>query len=605
MEHVADKASTSSNHEKEESSYEPKNVFHAMSHAFRDPDNDSDSSCDDLREKIVAGVRNQEVQVDEHLFFGPYQNSGHLLALHPEPIQIFRLWQVYIDNVNPLLKVSHVNSLQTRIIEAASNLINIDPDLEALIFSIYCMSILSLSTQDCQTMFGSSKKYLLSRYQLGCRQALWNCDFLQTNNLDCLIALFLYLISIRPDTTRQSLASMLAIAIRLAQRMGIQSEKALANFSPFDAEMRRRLWWSLVLFDTRMSELAGSGLATLDPTWDCRIPLNVNDVDLRLDMKVLPAARTNPTDAVFAVIRSELGEYLRHAAFHLHIDSSAFKALVKQFDNALTLDNDRIVQLRTNIEDRYLKFCDHGNPVHFMASWTAKVQLAKYHLMEQNFRLSSSTEQRVDMQLDTATGFALEMLECDTVIMTAPLTKGFIWLHQINFPFPAYYQVTQDLRRRPTMEKAQHAWNVMSDNWEAWFHVHFSRTSAIFQLLTKLILQAWEACEPVSTLAGQKLTTPKIVSSIQDALARIASDLQNLEMEEASISTNLEINEFPLSHMPPALVDSNMSFGLGSQSGHAWTPPGMSFVSNPLGQIPLGGQMTHTDWTAYGGQPGW
>lgn len=133
--------------------------------------------------------------MDEHLFFGPYQKNGPLVGLHPEPIQIFRLWQVYIDNVNPLLKVSHVNSLQTRIIEAASNIININLEQEALLFSIYSTSILSLTTEDCQAMFGSSKKYLLSRYQLGCRQALWKCDFLRTSSLDCLIALFLYLVS--------------------------------------------------------------------------------------------------------------------------------------------------------------------------------------------------------------------------------------------------------------------------------------------------------------------------------------------------------------------------------------------------------------------------
>lgn len=398
---------------------------------------------------------------------------------------------------------------------------------------------------------------------------------------------------------------MSAIAIRLAQRMGIHSETALANYSPFDAEMRRRLWWSLVLFDTRISELAGSGLATLDPTWNCRIPLNVNDVDLRPEMKVLPAARTNPTDAVFAVVRSELGEYLRHAAFHLHIDNSAFKSLAKQFDTRLALDVDRIVQLREMIEDHYLKFCDQENPVHFMTTWTAKVQLAKYQLMEYNYRLSGSSEQRLDVQHDAATGFALEMLESDTTIMTAPLTKGFTWLHQINFPFPAYYQITQDLRRRPTMDRAQKAWNVMSDNWEAWFHVHFSRTSPIFQLFTKLILQAWEAYEAASTSARQKLTTPRIVSSIQDTLARISEDLQNLEMEEPSMSTDLETNGFPLSQMPNALLDSSTSFGTGFQNRHMWTPPGMSFVPIPLGQNPTGGQMNHSNWTAYGGQPGW
>lgn len=118
-------------------------------------------------------------------------NSG----LHPDTAQIFRLWQVYLENVDPLLKVTHNPSLQGRIVEAASNLAGIDTNLEALMFSIYCVAVESLRDDDCQTVFASSKADLLTRYQFGCQQALSNCGFLQTSSHECLTALFLYLVS--------------------------------------------------------------------------------------------------------------------------------------------------------------------------------------------------------------------------------------------------------------------------------------------------------------------------------------------------------------------------------------------------------------------------
>ena len=99
-----------------------------------------------------------------------------------------------MDNVNPMLKVVHVPSLQARVIEAASDVANIAVPLEALMFSIYCTAVLSLTTDDCQTMFGSSREDLLSKYQSGCQQALWNASFLRTTDRDCLTALFLYLV---------------------------------------------------------------------------------------------------------------------------------------------------------------------------------------------------------------------------------------------------------------------------------------------------------------------------------------------------------------------------------------------------------------------------
>ena len=108
---------------------------------------------------------------------------------------MFRLWQIYLDNVNPLLKVTHIPTLQGRFIEAAANVKNIPPNLEVLMFSIYCMAVHSLDAIDCQTTFGIPKDDLLTRYQSSCQQALFNAGFLRSNDRDCLTAFYLYLVS--------------------------------------------------------------------------------------------------------------------------------------------------------------------------------------------------------------------------------------------------------------------------------------------------------------------------------------------------------------------------------------------------------------------------
>ena len=136
---------------------------------------------------------------DDQLLFGSRKTAVELSTLHPGPVQIFKLWQIYLENVNPLLKVTHTPSLQGRIVDAVSNMTNISPTLEALMFSIYCTAILSLITDDVQVMFGSSKEDLLSRCQFGCRQALLNCGFLRCGDRDCLTALYLYLVCLLGD----------------------------------------------------------------------------------------------------------------------------------------------------------------------------------------------------------------------------------------------------------------------------------------------------------------------------------------------------------------------------------------------------------------------
>jgi hypothetical protein len=131
---------------------------------------------------------------NNQLLFGSRKANVQLSTLHPGQIQIFRLWQIYLENINPLLKVTHTPTLQVCIIEAASDVANISPTLEALMFSIYCMSIVSIHEDECRNTFGSSRKDLLAAYQFGCQQALLNCEFLRSDSRECLTALHLYLV---------------------------------------------------------------------------------------------------------------------------------------------------------------------------------------------------------------------------------------------------------------------------------------------------------------------------------------------------------------------------------------------------------------------------
>jgi hypothetical protein len=157
-------------------------------------DEDSDSSAYVLREKEVKQAWDTLFASNDTLLFCSRNTSIDLAALHPSQIHIFKIWQVYLENFNPLLRVTHTPTLQPRIIDAASDVSNIDPPLEALMFSIYCVAIFSLDQAECQKMFAASRDELLSRYQLGARETLLNCGFLRTDSRECLTALHLYLV---------------------------------------------------------------------------------------------------------------------------------------------------------------------------------------------------------------------------------------------------------------------------------------------------------------------------------------------------------------------------------------------------------------------------
>jgi len=133
-------------------------------------------------------------RMQSHTLFAPLGNNPDLSASHPEQVQIFRLWQIYLDNVNPLLKVTHTPSLQPLIIDAASKIPDIDPALEALMFGIYSTSIASLEDSECRSLFQWPKKDLLAGYQSACQNALLKCGVWRSNDVTTLTALYLYLV---------------------------------------------------------------------------------------------------------------------------------------------------------------------------------------------------------------------------------------------------------------------------------------------------------------------------------------------------------------------------------------------------------------------------
>ena len=62
-------------------------------------------------------------------------------------------------------------------------------------FGIYCIALNTLSPHDCEAMFGMFRETLSTRFRFGCQQALLNCRFLRSAELECLTAFYLYLVS--------------------------------------------------------------------------------------------------------------------------------------------------------------------------------------------------------------------------------------------------------------------------------------------------------------------------------------------------------------------------------------------------------------------------
>lgn len=328
--------------------------------------------------------------------------------------------------------------------------------------------------------------------------------------------------------------------------------------------MRRRLWWSLISFDARIMEMADYKSMSLIPTWDCKIPLNVNDFDLLPEMKAPPAVHGNSTEALFAVVRSEISEFIRHSAFHLDFIIPTLKIIAKDVQGGRPIpEGGELVTLERMIEEKYLKSCNPENPLHFMTIWTARGHLAKFRLVESFSMFARSSTPQTDAQRNTALSHALRMLMCDTKLATSPLVKGYAWFTENFFPFPGYLHLIQDLKRRPVGDHVERTWDTLSANYEA-RSMHMTRmTNPFHKVFAKIILQAWEAREAVSE---DSPTPPRVVTIIRQQVTDVTKDAKEAAAEQPSGVMGDDMDDFAM-FLPVELGGKNSIYSMGG-TGH-------------------------------------
>ena len=109
------------------------------------------------------------------------------------------------------------------------------------------------------TNFGEAKLDLLFRYRHGLENAFAKADFLNSPNTTLLQAFALYLFLARCYDSPRKVWMMTGLIVRMAHYVGLQRDGAQFNhLSHYEVEMRRRVWWAVVLLDVRASEDQGT-----------------------------------------------------------------------------------------------------------------------------------------------------------------------------------------------------------------------------------------------------------------------------------------------------------------------------------------------------------
>jgi hypothetical protein len=130
------------------------------------------------------------------LAFHSTPSTESLSSFHPSTGQIFQLWEKFLNNVDPLVKIIHVPTVQRQLLQSSVDLQNVSKAFEALMFSIYASTVTSLNNEECLELTGVPKSQLLERYHKITQQALARAGLLGTLDVVVVQAAVLFLNSV-------------------------------------------------------------------------------------------------------------------------------------------------------------------------------------------------------------------------------------------------------------------------------------------------------------------------------------------------------------------------------------------------------------------------
>ena len=314
-------------------------------------------------------------------------------------------------------------------------------------------------TEDCirvfpgqiMTNFGSSKSDLNLKYRLGLEHALAKADFLNVPDIVLVQAFAIFLCLVRRHDSPRFVWMMTGLVIRMAQYLGLQRDGThFTHLTPFEIEMRRKVWWLVCALDVRASEDQGTDLTIPSGSFDTRIPLNLNDEDIDPETKHMPTERDGVTDMSFARIFFGMDDIVRQM-----MAPSVRDGVAGVEDQSRLLN-----KIYQKFEQGYCQYTtESGNIAYWVGVTIARLVMAKMTLIVFLPVLFSSPSEHISDEVRTKLLVsAIEVAEYNHALNAEQACRQWRWIYQTYTHWHAIVYLMIEISRRPWSPIVERAW---------------------------------------------------------------------------------------------------------------------------------------------------
>lgn len=472
-----------------------------------------------------------------------------LLHFHPNYAEAIMLWNTHIERVEPICKVLHIPSTFKMVEKASQQPAMTSKAEECLLFAIYHFAVFSMTEEECEKKFGQSRATLMQRYHFATRQALVNASFLKTTEMSIVQALVLFLLPCRYYYDPHTYWILTGVAIRIAQRMGLHRDGEKLGLPPFDVQMRRRLFFQLIPLDGVASQISGTGIAIMPDTWDTQQPLNLNDDQIWPGMTKTPEEQKGATEMIFCLARSSVGKVFSSAGKSIR---AAGSGEFKDYSEVEPV----ISEAERQVEEKYIRYCDIINPLHFLTIGFARSAI---NAMRLRTRLPKVRNQTVtDAERRELFRLSQKIIDTDTAAYANTSLRKYMWHVRSFFAWGSWDSlvfILTSLQRSDLLSPAETdaAWSKVEQVYSN--HDELLESERALQIAVgRLTLKAWNA-NPSSSSVPE----PAFITTLR-SLRRVNLQSRTERQDSNATTLNAKPEEFSPINPSPA-YDANAVIG--------------------------------------------
>ncbi|KAI8631824.1 fungal-specific transcription factor domain-containing protein [Xylariaceae sp. FL1651] len=503
------------------------------------------------------------------LFLGIEESPVDLQELQPDLVNVFRLWQLFIDRVNPLTKVVHVPSLQQSVMDAATDINKVSLSHQALLFSVYTMAVVSLTGEESIQLLGMPRDDALNRFTRGTKLALVRLNYLKNHNMTTLQAVVLLMLSLQGRSDSHSNWIMSGTSVRIAQKMGYHRDGDHLNLSPFETEMRRRLWWHIVAQDSKQAMVSGLSHAFVPTNWDTKQPQNLNDADLFPNSLEPLVPRDGPSEMAFVLLLYKFQEFV--LSTHVALEA-AFIALrdggkrdpQQPSHHALESYRSLIDDLDIKMAEFEQKYVDPAaGVIHEAASMVRPMFIGKMRSVMVPMREQPEWGTEIFDPVDSIFKSFIFGHAQTAAIYKRMAHHGFLWFVRMGFHFDSLLIFTYKLYKRPTGKLTDQAWLTL----ESLHDLHpdlFDMSQKKIANQAQFTLKAWAIREQALAQCGQRVEVPGFIHRLRECIASSRASPYSIGSSDSPTSASQPLMPHqtpPFQPMPQDIMDISQYLG--------------------------------------------